>query len=205
MWHDLQNWHKPLADTPSDTDSNCVCRATARITPPCCAASCWASAWTLTCAWALTPRGRRTPGSWPVAVMEPSLSGKVWQHKGWLCYMFQVWFALDEQEEFIKSSCAFISGITLIVWQIPAQSHRSRCPTPGPPAQTVLPLQDGGLRLQPPDLPGQLSAVWCCDRVHLWLPGSVMFNALVRNDSLFTTSFTVDIDPPNTFVWLAGF
>lgn len=55
--------------------------------------------------------------------------------------------------------------------QIPAPGHRPRCPTPGPPAQTLLPLPHCGLCLQPPDLPGQLPALWCCGALCLWLPG----------------------------------
>lgn len=64
--------------------------------------------------------------------------------------------------------------------QIPAQSNRPRCSAPGPPAQTLIPLQDIGLCLQPCDLPGKLPAVRCCEHVHLWLPGTVMFNVLRR-------------------------
>lgn len=161
----------------SEADSACVSRATARTTPPCCAASCWALAWTLMSAWALTPRGRRTPGSWPVAVMEPSPSGRVWQLKGWLwCRFGLLWIHRQRW-----SHALFFCNNTdcCLFPQVPAQSHRPRRSAPGPPAQSLLPLQDGGLRLQPPELPGQLSAVGCCERVHLWLPGSVVFNALV--------------------------
>lgn len=49
--------------------------------------------------------------------------------------------------------------VTQPVCQISAPGHRPGRSPARPPAQTLLPLPNRGLRLQPAELPGELSAV----------------------------------------------
>lgn len=77
---------------------------------------------------------------------------------------------------FIPSNCehkfrVLLWSHWLMFGQIPAPGHRSWCPAPGPPAQTLPPVPDVGLCLQPSCLPSQLPALRFCGAVCVWFPG----------------------------------